>query len=122
MQNQNVIRVLRADFEVKRRHFEAAGDDESQTFTLFARAVGPNNKIRIGRMHFVPEPNELRNQSSVSIEPTRELQAIVYSLAHQTGMDVGDEHTHPFAETPRFSGIDDHHGKKNVCVVDVKEP
>jgi molybdopterin/thiamine biosynthesis adenylyltransferase len=114
MQKQNVIRVLRVDFEVKKLHFAAAGDNESQTFTLFTRAVGPNDMIRIGKMHFVPDPKELRNQSSVSIEPTREFQATIYGLAHQTRMDVCDEHTHQFTEIPRFSAIDDHHGKKNA--------
>ncbi len=114
MEKQHVVRVLRADFEAKRRYFEAAGDDESQTFTLFTRAIGSDSRIHIGRIHFVPDPKELRNQSSVSIEPAREFQTTVYCVAHQTGMDIGDEHTHPFTEMPHFSGIDDHHGRQNA--------
>lgn len=122
MRTQNVIRVLRGDFEAKRRHFAAAGDNESQTFTLFTRAAGPNCRIHIGKMHFVPDPEELRNQSSVSIEPTHKFQAMVYGLAHQTGLDVGDEHTHPFTEVPRFSGIDDHHGQRNALYLSERLP
>jgi molybdopterin/thiamine biosynthesis adenylyltransferase len=122
MQYENVIRVLRTDFEAKRRHFEAAGNNESQTFTLYTRSIGPNSSIRLGRVHVVPDPKELRNQSSVSIEPTRELQTSVYCLAHQTGMDVGDEHTHPFTEVPCFSGIDDHHGTQNAIYLTKQLP
>ena len=114
MRKRNVIRILRGDFEVKKRHFAAAGDNESQTFTLYTRTTCPDCAIYIGRVNFVPDPKELRNQSSVSIEPAREFQAMVYGAAHYTGMDVGDEHTHQFTERPRFSGIDQHHGKKNA--------
>ncbi len=122
MQEQNIIRISRADFEVKRRHFLAAGNNESQMFTLFTRATGRDYTVYINRLNLVPDPEELRNQSSVSIEPAREFQTRIYGLAHHTGMDVGDDHTHPFTETPQFSAIDNYHGKKAALYLSKRLP
>jgi len=114
MRKQKVVRFTRSDFDVLKKHFQVSGHNESQAFTLFSHALGRDCDILIGTKLIVPDPDELKNQSSISIEPSKKFQAIAYGSAYDTGLSVGDEHTHPFTEEPQFSAIDDYHGTKNA--------
>ncbi len=114
MKKMNIIRYSDADFEALNKHFQAAGRNETQVFSLFSLATSRRCNIFIANMHLLPDKNELKNQSSASVEPTRKFQAIAYGLAYETRKSVGDQHNHPFTDKPRFSSIDDHHGRKNA--------
>ncbi|MFC1781207.1 ThiF family adenylyltransferase [Planctomycetota bacterium] len=114
MKKKNIIRYSQADFEILQKHFKAAGENETQVFTLFSNAVSQKCNIYIANIQLIPDQNELQNQSPVSIEPLREFQATAYSLAYETGKSICDEHTHPFTQKPNFSSIDNHHGQKNA--------
>jgi molybdopterin/thiamine biosynthesis adenylyltransferase len=114
MKKTNIIRYQQADFEYLKKHFEAAGENETQVFTLFSNVVTQSCNIYIANIHLIPDQKELRNQSPVSIEPSREFQAIAYGLAYETAKSLCDEHDHPFTNKPHFSSIDNYHGKKNA--------
>ena len=114
MKKKNIIRYSDADFEALKKHFQAAGRNETQVLSLFSLATSRTGNIFIANMHLLPDKNELQNQSSASVEPTRKFQAIAYGLAYETRKSVGDQHNHPFTDRPRFSSIDDHHGRKNA--------
>lgn len=124
MKRKNTIRYRRAAFDQLRALFEEAGDLESQSFTLFSRASGPGFRVFIGNKHILPGPDDLEEQSGGSVQPTKTLQAVAYGLAFETGLSAGDEHTHPFSESPHFSSIDDSHGRKNAIELskDLPEP
>jgi molybdopterin/thiamine biosynthesis adenylyltransferase len=114
MDRKNVIRFCQGDFGVIAEHFQAAGKKESQVFALCSRATSRRCNIYICNRLIIPDANELRNQTSASVEPSKRLQAIVYGLAYETGSSIGDLHSHPFTDSPHFSSIDDHHGRKNA--------
>jgi molybdopterin/thiamine biosynthesis adenylyltransferase len=114
MKKEYIIRYTRSDFETLKRHFQSAVGDESQAFALFSHAICRRCNLFVCNTHVLPDKNELRNQSAVSIEPSRQLQALAYGLAYETGKSAGDEHNHPFTDKPRFSSVDDYHGHKNA--------
>lgn len=114
MDKKNILRFCQGDFAVIKKHFQAAGNKESQVFALFSQAVSRRCNIYICNKLIIPDANELRNQTSASVEPSKRLQAIAYGLAYETGSSVGDLHTHPFTKNPHFSSVDDHHGQKNA--------
>lgn len=114
MSKNYIIRYTRENFEAAVKHFEKAREKESQMFTLFSRAASSECEIFVAHTQILPDSKDLRNQSSVSVEPSKEVQAIVYGLASEMGKSVGDEHTHPFTEKPSFSSIDEFHGEKNA--------
>jgi len=115
MKKDNIIRYSQGDFETLGKHFEAAGANETQVFTLFSHAFSRRCNIYTAKIHLLPDQKELRNQSPVSIEPTRGFQAVAYGLAYEMGKSVGDQHDHPFTDKPHFSSVDDYHGKKNAA-------
>ena len=114
MDRKNVIRLCQGDFGVMKEHFQAAGKKESQVFALCSRATSERCNIYICNRLIIPDADELRNQTSASVEPSRRLQAIAYGLAYETGSCCLDAHDHPFTDSPHFSSIDDHHGRENA--------
>lgn len=114
MRKQNVIRFGSNDFKALKEHLHASGDNESFAYALCSKAQGTECDIYICNRLIAPDADDLRNQSSASIEPTQECQAIAYGLAYELGLFVVDIHTHPFSKNAHFSSIDDHHGAQNA--------
>ncbi len=114
MRKNNVIRFATEDFNTLINHLAKSGEDESFVYSLFSKAQSPNCTIYICRQLLLPDDNELKNQSCVSIEPDQRYQAVAYGLAYDQGLSIFDTHTHPFSSNARFSSIDDSYGKKNA--------
>ena len=111
---KKVFRFSYLDYEVLKKHLLAAGDNESQLFALCSKSEGPEGITLICNKLIIPGPNDLKNQSGASIEPSQEHQAIVYGLGYELRLSIVDIHTHPFSKNPRFSSTDDYHGTKNA--------
>lgn len=109
-----IIRFSTGDFSVLVKHLEKSGEDESFVYGLFSKAQSQDCTIYICKQLLLPDDNELKNQSRVSIEPDRKYQAITYGLAYDQGLSIFDTHTHPFSSNARFSGIDDSYGIQNA--------
>lgn len=111
---KNTIRFVTEDFTTLINHLAKAGEDESFVYGLFSKAQVPNSTIYICKQLLLPDDNELKNQSCVSIEPDQKYQAVAYGLAYDQNLSIIDTHTHPFSSDARFSGIDDSYGIKNA--------
>ena len=114
MKKQNIIRFGSNDFKTLKEHLAASGNDESFAYALCSKAKGLECDIYICNRLIIPDTNDLKNQSSVSIEPSQKYHAIAYGLAYELGLIVVDIHTHPFSKNARFSSIDDHYGIQNA--------
>jgi len=110
----NIIRFATEDFNVLINHLAKSGEDESFIFSLFSKAQSSDCTIYICKQLLLPDDNELKNQSCVSIEPDQKYQATAYRLAYDQGLSIIDTHTHPFTSNAHFSGIDDSYGIKNA--------
>ncbi len=122
MKKDTIIRFSRPDFEIKKKHLSKSGKDESFLYGLFSKAKGHDNDIYICKQLILPDDNELKNQSPVSIEPDQKYQSVAYSLAYGQGLTIIDSHTHPFSQNAGFSGIDNHHGTKNAKYISENFP
>ena len=111
---KNIIRFTTEDFNVLTKHLSKSGEDESFIFSLFSKAQSPDCTIYICKQLLLPDDNELKNQSCVSIEPDQKYQALAYGLAYDQCLSIIDTHTHPFSSNAHFSGIDDSYGTKNA--------
>jgi len=114
MEKNNIIRFATEDFNTLINHLAKSGEDESFIFSLFSKARSQDCTIYICKQLLMPDDNELKNQSCVSIEPDQKYQAIAYGLAYDQGLSIFDTHTHPFSSDAHFSGIDDDHGIENA--------
>ncbi len=110
----NTIRFTTEDFNVLTNHLAKSGEDESFVFSLFSKSQSEDCTIYICKQLLLPDDNELKNQSRVSIEPDQKYQAIAYGLAYDQGLSIIDTHTHPFSSDAHFSGIDDSYGIANA--------
>jgi molybdopterin/thiamine biosynthesis adenylyltransferase len=117
MGKKHVLRIVQAAFEQLRKAFHANPQNESQAFCLCSIAETPEVRLYQVTNLILPEAPELANQSSVSVEPTREFQANVYGMANDLGRSVFDFHNHPWSENPHLSSIDLHHGTRNAKYV-----
>lgn len=122
MKKENIIRFNRADFMVQMEHLAKAGEDESFSYGLFSKAENAASNIYICKQQVLPDDSELKNQTTVSIEPDRQYQMFAYNLAYDQGLIIMDTHTHPFSSMARFSGIDDHYGIENAKYIAEKFP
>lgn len=109
-----IFRFSYTDYTAIRTHLQKAGEDESLLFALFSKAVVEDHVIYLCSRLLLPDHRQLQNQTCVSIEPSREYQAIAYGLAYELGLSIADIHTHPFTRQARFSPIDDYHGTQNA--------
>lgn len=114
MEKIKTIRFATEDFNILTNHLAKSGEDESFVYSLFSKAVSCDADIYICKQLIIPDANELRNQTRVSIEPDQKYQAIAYGLAYDQGLSIFDTHTHPFSSNAHFSCIDDSHGIKNA--------
>ena len=114
MNTNNIIRFRTEDFNIITKHLADAGKDESFIYGLFSTAKNKDKTIHICNSLIVPDKKQLKGQTSVSIEPGREYQAITYGLAYDLKKSIIDIHTHPFSSNARFSSIDDSFGKENA--------
>lgn len=74
-------------------------------------ARGTNYQIRD---IFLPDKDDLEEQSAAGICPTKEFQARVYRFAYQSRSIIVEFHTHPGGGTPRFSSVDESHAHLNA--------
>jgi hypothetical protein len=114
MKNKMIFRFSLSDYKRITEHLAKAGEDESFIYALFSKATVDQTTIYLCNRLLIPDEQQLQNQSSVSIEPSRQYQAIAYTLAYELGLSIIDMHTHPFATKARFSSIDDYHGTRNA--------
>lgn len=114
MKTQNIIRFSSEDYKVITNHLASAGKDESLMYGLFSTAKTKKCTIYICSRLIVPDKTHLEEQSGVSIAPSRQYQAITYSLAYDLKKSIIDIHTHPFSRNARFSSIDDYYGQENA--------
>ena len=114
MKKRNVVRFSAGDYDVLTSHLAKAGEDESFIYGLFSQADSADHTIYICRQLMLPDTGELENQSRVSIEPTKQYQAVSYGLAYDQQLTLFDIHTHPFSRSARFSSIDNHYGTQNA--------
>lgn len=114
---KNIIRLSTEDYKVMTKHLASAGKDESFIYGIFSKAKGNECTIYICSRLIIPDKNQLENQSSVSIVPSKKYQAIAYGIGYELGMSVIDIHTHPFTTNAKFSGIDNYHGTKNAMYI-----
>ncbi|AQQ71396.1 Molybdopterin-synthase adenylyltransferase [Limihaloglobus sulfuriphilus] len=119
---KKIIRFTTDYYKVLTNHLAESGSDESFIYGLFSRAMTNDCMTYICKQLVVPDREELKNQSSVSIEPDQVYQALVYSLAFDQGLSILDTHTHPFSTKARFSGIDNHHGMANASYISANFP
>jgi len=110
----NIIRFSTQDFNVITKTLSHAGEDESFIFGLFSATKCKAGTIYICNQIIVPDKKQLQGQSRISVEPSRQYQAITYGLAYELGRTIIDIHTHPFTRNARFSSIDDHYGIENA--------
>ncbi|HEW78742.1 MAG TPA: ThiF family adenylyltransferase [Phycisphaerales bacterium] len=122
MKKNNIIRFTTEDFNVLTNHLAKSGEDESFIFSLFSKAQSEDCTIYICKQLLLPDGNELKNQSCVSIEPDQKYQAIAYGLAYDQGLSIFDTHTHPFSSNARFSSIDDSYGIQNAKYIATNFP
>jgi molybdopterin/thiamine biosynthesis adenylyltransferase len=114
---KNIIRFSTEDYKVMKKHLASAGKDESFIYGIFSKAKGEECIIYICSRLIIPDKNQLENQSSVSIVPSRKYQSIAYGMGYELGMSVIDIHTHPFTTNAKFSGTDNYHGTKNAMYI-----
>ncbi len=114
MKKIKTIRFATEDFNILTTHLAKSGEDESFVYSLFSKAVSCDSDIYICKQLIIPDANELRNQTCVSIEPDQKYQATAYGFAYDQGLSIFDTHTHPFSSNAHFSCIDDSHGIKNA--------
>jgi len=114
MKKKHVVRFAASDYDTLTNHLKKAGEDESFIYGLFSQADGADHTLYICRQLVLPDTGELENQSRVSIEPTRQYQAVSYGLAYDQQLTLFDIHTHPFSSNARFSSIDNHYGTQNA--------
>lgn len=114
MKTKNIIRFSSEDFKAIKDHLASAGRNESFIYALFSKAKSNQCSIYICSRLIIPDQVHLQDQSRVSIEPSKEYQAINYGLAYELGKSIIDIHTHPFSCNAKFSSIDDFHGTENA--------
>ncbi|MCK5472405.1 MAG: hypothetical protein KAI59_00110, partial [Planctomycetes bacterium] len=119
---RQIIRFSTANFNVMTKTLKESGKDESFVYGLFSKAQSPDCEIYICRQLMLPDKNELKNQSCVSIEPDKKYQITSYGLAYDQGLSIIDTHTHPFSTNARFSSIDDSYGIENAKYIAKKFP
>ena len=119
---KQIIRFSTANFNVMTKTLKESGKDESFVYGLFSKAQSPDCEIYICRQLMLPDKNELKNQSCVSIEPDKKYQITSYGLAYDQGLSIIDTHTHPFSTNARFSSIDDSYGIENAKYIAKKFP
>jgi molybdopterin/thiamine biosynthesis adenylyltransferase len=66
---------------------------------------------------FLPSREDLAEQSSVSVAPTKAFQDMVYACAYQAGATIVEFHTHPGSSTPTFSSVDEFHSLQNAAYI-----
>ena len=113
----NTIRFRTEDFNKLTECLAKSGKDESFVYGLFSKAQISNGTIYICKQLLLPDENDLKNQSRVSIEPDKKYQSVAYGLAYDQNLTIIDTHTHPFSSNARFSSIDNGYGKKNAKYV-----
>lgn len=114
MKNETIFRISFGDYKAITAYLEKAGQDESLLFMLSSKTTVDGCTIYICNRILIPDEKQLQDQSSVSIEPGRQFQAVAYGLAFELGLSIIDIHTHPFTHQARFSSIDDYYGTKNA--------
>lgn len=88
--------------------------NEQFAFALCRHTETSEGTILIVHELFLPSPTDLSEQSGGGVCPAREFMRLVYKRAWDSGSTILDIHTHPHAGVPRFSGIDEHHARKNA--------
>ncbi len=122
MKKRRIMRFSSNDYQTLKEHLAASGDDENFAYALCSKAEGSECDIYISSRLILPDADDLKKQSHVSVEPSQECQAIAYGLAHDLGLFVVDVHTHPFSKNAHFSSIDDHHGIQNAKYISENFP
>jgi molybdopterin/thiamine biosynthesis adenylyltransferase len=113
---RNVANVL---YEHMRR---GARFNEQMAFGLAASARTAEGAVFIVTELILPDKSDLCEQSAVGVCPIPEFQSMVYWRAYQTRKSIVEFHTHPGADVPHFSGIDDAHAHPNAEYICGKLP
>ncbi len=108
------FRFTATGFNTMTSPLKMAGTDESFLYIMCSKAQGYDDEIYLCKQMIIPDDKQLEGQTSVSVTPEKQYQAIAYGLAYDQQLTLFDIHTHPFSDNARFSSIDDHHGKKNA--------
>lgn len=116
MKKEIVVRFMQTHFAHMEKFLQKTeyNELEKQLFILHSYLEGPNERIYLAKMLLTPDPNEIEDQTGVSIAPTAIFQANCYGLADCLTLSPFDVHTHPFCEMPNLSSIDFHNGTKNA--------
>jgi molybdopterin/thiamine biosynthesis adenylyltransferase len=69
-----------------------------------------------------PDRADLKKQTAVSVCPTREFQGLVYFCARESKKAIVEFHSHPGAQAPEFSSIDDTNARENAQYISRKLP
>jgi hypothetical protein len=108
------VRLTRLVAETLYRHMRADSAKEQLAFALASPARTTSGTVLIVNELLLPAPEDLGEQTSVSLCPTADFQGLVYFQALQRQKVIIEFHSHPGGGVPGFSGTDQRHSRLNA--------
>ncbi len=116
------LRIARPLFDRLASHLRQDPTNEQFAFALCSHAYTADGMVLIVQSLFFPGRKDLAKQSAGRVEPTREFQALVYSIAQDRNLSILDIHTHPHQAVPRFSSVDNIESARNAKYICARFP
>ncbi len=111
---KHLLRMTSRDYEIIRQHLMS--DEREQFLFILCEKTKPNPDTFAYSVKeiLIPDEKEMKTHKAAFVEPKKEFQLKAYEVAAKNGSTLIDVHSHPFQQTPSFSGTDHAEGRRNA--------